>query len=371
MKKILLIFILTFSLASVCGQNLLSVVAKDESDAYSNTLLIAPACDQKYMETYKKLDSAGIENGIFTFNLKSIEDHFPRPYKFGIIIKKNQSYINSEIFYLNKTDQNIVFNAKNGVINFSKDNLLYDDISNFNEFFKSIHEEKNSLNRQYYLLIKQSIKNEDSIKLLKESFAKIMDKEDHLYKDYAKKNPGSYILFWNLVFKANTYKPIYEDTFKNFDRIITGSAVGNIFYNHLMSLKYFEKGKTFPQLNIKGKNVALNLGKKYTLVDFWFSYCKPCLEEFPKYKALYDSYNKSGFEYIGISSDRTQDIDHWKKIINENKLQWQNILDENGAETDKFEIKKFPTNFLLDSEGKIITKDISSKELEVFLKNKF
>jgi len=371
MKNKLLILSLHFIFLTVFCQKKVIISVRDQSDkkVSPQNIMIASACDKTYMNNYTVLDSSRLKGNEFLFNLKSITDNFPRPYKLGIPLEKNKSYINSEIFYLKDSDQTVKFDSDNGAVKFSKHNLLYDEILKFNTFFSKINSEKNILNRKYYNLIKSTDKKDDSITLLKKSFTQLLNKENSLYEAYVKKNPKSYVLFWNLVFKVNNYQLIYENIFKSFDDSITKSQVGNIFYDKLMTLKYFDNGNVFPPMEVNGKKVTSALGKKYTLIDFWFSYCKPCLEEMPKHKSIYDMYNKDGFEYIGISTDRTQDIPNWQKVITKNNLVWQNLIDENGIETTKFQIKKFPTNFLLDSQGKIIKKDISSEELETFLKN--
>ena len=87
----------------------------------------------------------------------------------------------------------------------------------------------------------------------------------------------------------------------------------------------------------------------------------------PYYKELYEKYKDKNFSIISISTDRTQDIENWKKVIAKNNITWQNLLDENGNISKKYSINKFPTNFLLDSEGKIIKRDIPQEELEKFL----
>ena len=141
-----------------------------------------------------------------------------------------------------------------------------------------------------------------------------------------------------------------------------------MFYSDMNnSLQLSEKLK-FPNLEIQNKKIFSSLGPKYTLIDFWFSSCKPCLEQIPVYKKIYTKYKNDGFEIINISSDRTEDISKWKKLITEKELNWVHFLDENGVLTRHYSINKYPTSFLLDSEGKIIKKDSTPEELERFLK---
>ena len=61
-----------------------------------------------------------------------------------------------------------------------------------------------------------------------------------------------------------------------------------------------------------------------------------------------------GFEIISISTDGTKYLENWKKIIAEQEIKWKQLLDENGVESKKYSITKFPTTFLLDNEGKIL-----------------
>ncbi|MDR2206943.1 MAG: TlpA family protein disulfide reductase [Flavobacteriaceae bacterium] len=320
------------------------------------------------MENYTFRNSSTAINNEFSFTINSIEDDFPRPYKLGIVVQENVEYINSNIFYVQNTNQKITFDATNGRIHFSKDNLLYDDIQNFNHFFADIYSKKGTVSQKYYKLIINRSQDIDSLKLLEQSLSKIDSIENDLYLQYAIENPKSYVLFWNLVSKTyNRYKPIYQQIFENLDDSVTKTNIGEIFRNDLIYLKYFEKNIPFPSIEIDNINILDSLGGKYTFIDFWFSYCQPCLIEMPKHKTIYDKYKSKGFEYIGISTDGTQDIENWKKVIQKYDLTWKNILDENGVESKKYLINKFPTTFLLDSGGKIIKKDISPEELEKFL----
>jgi thiol-disulfide isomerase/thioredoxin len=69
---------------------------------------------------------------------------------------------------------------------------------------------------------------------------------------------------------------------------------------------------------------------KYTLIDFWFHACKPCLITFPDLKNVHKEFNSKGFEIIGISVDATKNISKWKNAVKKHELPWINILDENG-----------------------------------------
>ena len=208
-------------------------------------------------------------------------------------------------------------------------------------------------------------KNQDFIKLRKQ----IHIKQDSIIYKYAVKNPGSYIPLWFIADKLRTfgYSDYQYEAFKSLNKNIRETKTGIELNKDLNLAKYFAIGKIYPTFNLKNGEVFNSLGKKYTLIDFWFSNCAPCLQQLPAYKKIYEKYKMKGFEIISISTDGTKYLENWKKIISEKEIKWKQLLDENGIESKKYSITKFPTTFLLDNEGKILQKDISPEELEMFL----
>ncbi|WP_415158529.1 peroxiredoxin family protein [Parafilimonas sp.] len=132
-------------------------------------------------------------------------------------------------------------------------------------------------------------------------------------------------------------------------------------------------GSVFPDIKVLNKNYAPVLYapatsiSKYVLIDFWFSHCTPCLQEFPTYARIYERFKKNGFEIAGISVDQKQDRNIWAKVVIEKKLNWAQYLDEDGKIANRLSITQFPTNFLLDSNGIIIKKNLIPEEPEAFL----
>lgn len=193
------------------------------------------------------------------------------------------------------------------------------------------------------------------------------------FEKYAKEHPNSPTLFWNLVhfFEENFYYTGYHESYLNaFNSLspsIRNSKYGKISYQKIMISSKIQEGLALPNIQLAGgKN--FRLGKKYTLVDFWASFCQPCLEVFPIYKELYEVYKNKGFELVGISGDRQRDLYKSKKIIQDRQLNWQQYNDIGGKEFEKYNITGYPTTFLLDSEGIILKINISAADLEVFLK---
>jgi len=83
---------------------------------------------------------------------------------------------------------------------------------------------------------------------------------------------------------------------------------------------------------------------------------------------LYAKYRAQGFEIIGVSTDQEQHKKDWIDGIKKYKILWPQYWDMNGREATKLSILAFPTNYLLDHEGRIVMKNIKPEELAEFLK---
>jgi thiol-disulfide isomerase/thioredoxin len=133
-------------------------------------------------------------------------------------------------------------------------------------------------------------------------------------------------------------------------------------------------GSHFPTLNVidtkfkKTSIIRAHDASKYTLVDFWFHSCGPCLHQFKDLENLYQLYKKKGFNIVGVSIDDSAHINDWLKVINDKKLGWEQYLDMGGKTivTD-LGIVAFPYNFLLDKSGNILAVNIGPGELKNFL----
>jgi thiol-disulfide isomerase/thioredoxin len=93
-----------------------------------------------------------------------------------------------------------------------------------------------------------------------------------------------------------------------------------------------------------------NLRGKYVLLNFWATWCGPCMAEIPFIKQIRKSYADDKLAIIGISQD--VDVKPLKRVISERGLNWMQYYDRQKLVSTLYKVNDFPTLVLLDREGK-------------------
>ncbi|MCC6673456.1 MAG: TlpA family protein disulfide reductase [Planctomycetes bacterium] len=115
--------------------------------------------------------------------------------------------------------------------------------------------------------------------------------------------------------------------------------------------------KPFTATAMSGATVDLAaLQGKVVLVDFWATWCRPCMDEMPNVVALHRKYRDRGFTVVGISLDRPGAAAEIARVAKELGMEWEQIYDGGywqaklAVEND---IRSIPATFLLDRQGKV------------------
>jgi thiol-disulfide isomerase/thioredoxin len=117
-----------------------------------------------------------------------------------------------------------------------------------------------------------------------------------------------------------------------------------------------EPAKNFELTATDGRKMKLSdLKGKVVMIDFWATWCGPCVKSTPTLNKLYAKYKEQGFEILYVSVDEQSDFYKIAPFVKEHKLGFPVLLDE-GAKA-LYNVKVFPTTIFIDREGNIMHRD--------------
>lgn len=182
--------------------------------------------------------------------------------------------------------------------------------------------------------------------------------------DANKSNPIGYYLF---------LQEAYEMDLAQLDKALTENPVmassqrvkrlrENLLKKSETSVGKMYKDFTITQPDGTKKSLSDYVGKgNYTLVDFWASWCGPCIRETKVIKQLYEKYNGKGMDFLGVAVwDKPGDT---LAAIKAHELPWQQIINAQTIPTDIYGISGIPCIILLDPQGRIVSRDKQDADL--------
>ncbi len=327
----------------------------------------------KYTDISLNSRIAEIANGEFKFS-----GTLAYPHALQAFFVAGTKRAHTEMFFIEKGKQHLVcsidtINYKTPIVIGSKVNEEF--VNKFVPFYKIISDGY------------ESVVNEDQ-KLYKKYDGKVPQAEkdrltnwgrelgilyDSIINKYITQNPSSYVGLWQLIerFSPKGYRESYEASASLLSSSLKKTKSGTALIKGLKEAKLTSIGKTFPIINLLSMEGSLeqikHKPKRFTLIDFWYSHCGPCIAEFPALKETYESFKDKNLTIVGISIDTENDKNDWLNAIPKHGLNWKQLWDKNGAFAKSIYVNSFPTTFLLDSEGKILFKNIKQTELKKFL----
>lgn len=132
-----------------------------------------------------------------------------------------------------------------------------------------------------------------------------------------------------------------------------------------VSVGYVAPDFTLPDSSGQKNYTLSSFRGKYTLLDFWASWCGPCKSEIPYMKTAYEHFHDKGFEIFSVSID--ENPYNWKNALNYYQMPWVHVLDhpkQASVINPLYPLPTIPKTLLLDKEGKIIAKDLRGDALD-------
>lgn len=207
---------------------------------------------------------------------------------------------------------------------------------------------------------------------LQDQFTSFKKEKDVKISDYIKAHPKSlvtaYLLYRNYAYRltaaeieanvklldpslANTPYVVF---LKEFTGVLNKVAVG-------------KKAADFSAKSPEGQTISLSgiyTKHKYTLVDFWASWCQPCRKENPNVVAAFEQFKGKGFTVFGVSLDKNSES--WVQAIKADHLNWPQISELsywNSIIAKDYGVRAIPANFLVDENGIIVARNLRGEEL--------
>lgn len=120
-----------------------------------------------------------------------------------------------------------------------------------------------------------------------------------------------------------------------------------------------QEAEDFTLENVEGDAVSLSQHRgKVVLLDFWATWCGPCLEAHPVIDRIYQEWKDEGLVVIGISSESRESI---QQYMGEHGYTFMNLFDRNHSVSREYNVDVIPAVFIIDREGEIAAQMVGAK----------
>ncbi len=195
------------------------------------------------------------------------------------------------------------------------------------------------------------------------------NERQNLEMEFVKNNPNSIVSSSMLAGYSTTWgKEKTLELFENLSNENKNSKFGKKVAKYIELNRNPKIGEKFVDFKMPGQN---GISKKLSdykgntvLLEFWASWCGPCLQENPNLVRTYKKFNPRGFQVFAVSLD--EDKESWLKEIQKGNLAWEHVSDLKGRENEAsliYGINGIPDNFLINKNGEIIGRNLRGEEL--------
>jgi len=247
------------------------------------------------------------------------------------------------------------------------------DLSVLTHQLESYSRERNQIEADYDALTAQQVKDIEMIAPIRARLKLVLLKMSPVQLSFIKSHPQSYVSLVTLQEIVNNEDMLAKNSaaFNSLSPSLKATSLGLKLKEIIATLSKTAIGSTaknFTLTDNKGNRVRLsNFRGKYTLVDFWASWCLPCREEMPNVVLAYNKFKSKDFTVVGISLDDAKDKKAWINAISADGALWTQLLDANKKVKALYGITTIPANILINPDGKIIARNLKDKTLLIKL----
>ena len=244
-----------------------------------------------------------------------------------------------------------------------------------NDAYQKFMGEYAALNKEMREMYTKSVSDSTLTDAQREEIMKELDKKDSIGMEMVfntmssniENALGVYMLAsYGAAFSVDRVEPLLNKIPAAYDK---DEKIGAL-KEHINVLKQTAVGQKYTDFSMntpEGQTVKLSdfvSKNKYTLIDFWASWCGPCRREMPNVVEAYKTFKTKGFGIVGVSLD--EDLNKWKKAITDLNISWPQMSDLKGWKCEGaklYGVRSIPSTVLVDQEGIIIARDLRGDEL--------
>ena len=195
----------------------------------------------------------------------------------------------------------------------------------------------------------------------------ISDKLQALYREDMEKHKDNYLSVKGLVGLQGDLTDEQKDSLiHTLDSTVIQTARIQMILKDIQGRLRSKEGMPFVDFIVDADSGTVRLsdyiGKgKYVLVDFWASWCQPCIVEMPLLKEVYNRFNGTDFTILGVAvSDKPEDS---RAAIRKHALPWEQILGTGNVAMDAYGINGIPHVILFGPDGTILKRDLRGGQI--------
>ena len=284
------------------------------------------------------------------------------------------------LYFPENQDLHIVINKENPGTSTVSGNSATEGYYNYVSDISDINKQMAELNTKASLIVQEHGQDSEEFQALEKEMMDYQKLQAEIGKNHIKNNSNSIfsvILVRNLLQTKQIDTEEAEIMISHLTPAIAKheqtKAVKELIEINKASLNVGSIVPDFSAKTPEGEELALSdvmKQGKYTLIDFWAAWCAPCRRENPNLVSLYEAYHDKGLEILGVSLDKTEA--EWLGAIEKDKLTWHQISNLqfwNDPIAKQYQIRAIPASFVIDSEGKIVGKDLRGPALHSFIGN--
>ena len=145
---------------------------------------------------------------------------------------------------------------------------------------------------------------------------------------------------------------------------LIAALTGLLFYRVLPYLHVYEVeiGDTAPEFELAGGVRLANYRGKLVLLNFWATWCPPCVAEVPSLNNLYERFQEDGLVVLGVSVDEEEEV--YDLFLERHGVRFPTVRDPARTVSVRYGTMKYPETYLIDRQGVVIRKYIGPEDWE-------